>query len=253
VRTVGGVLERALSRLFDEPVKVTAAGRTDSGVHATGQVVSVTTRARFAFDRLTVALNAVLPADCSIREAAIVEAGFSARFAALERTYVYAILNRLERDALLARYAWHLSRALDLRAMEAAAAAFIGEHDFRSFCGTLPVGPGGEPSSTVRTISRLSVSASGPMVRVEVAANGFLHRMVRSLVGTLAECGMGKREAGQMEAILAAAERSEAGVAAPASGLYLAGVRYPGGYDSFAEPPVLGGRPGPLDGPRPFP
>ena len=114
-------------------MKVTGAGRTDSGVHATGQVVSLETDAIFPFDRLLLALRSVLPSDLSVREAACVEAGFSARFSARERTYVYAILNRPERSALLARYAAHVPLSLNLEAMREAAAHLIGEHDFRSF------------------------------------------------------------------------------------------------------------------------
>ncbi|HEX4014188.1 MAG TPA: tRNA pseudouridine(38-40) synthase TruA [Candidatus Cybelea sp.] len=240
LRTVAGVLEEALSRLFCEPVKLTAAGRTDSGVHATGQVVSLKTAASFAFDRLPLALNAILPDDCSVREASVVEADFSARFGARERTYVYVILNRPRPSALLNRYAWHLPHPLELDAMRSAAERTLGEHDFLGFCGSLPLDSGGEPASTVRCVTRFSVERRGALVRLEVAANGFLHRMVRTLAGTLTECGRGRRPASDISGILARAERGLAGPVAPAGGLYLAGVRYAGGYDSFAEPPVLG-------------
>ncbi|MGB7047320.1 MAG: tRNA pseudouridine(38-40) synthase TruA [Candidatus Cybelea sp.] len=239
VRTVAGVLEEALSRLFGEPIKVTGAGRTDSGVHATGQVVSLATTASFPFERLTFVLNALLPDDCSVREARVVEAGFSARFAARERTYVYAILNRPEPSALLCRYAWHVRQGLDLPAMGAAAEQVLGEHDFRAFCGALPAGPAGEPASTVRTLSRFEIEPRGALLRLELVASGFLHRMVRTLVGTVAEVGRGRRQPGELSDILARGERGAAGPVAPAAGLYLAGVRYADGYDSFAEPPVL--------------
>jgi tRNA pseudouridine38-40 synthase len=237
-RTVAGVLERALSRIFDERVKVTAAGRTDSGVHASGQVVSLATDAAFPFERLASALNAELPADCSVREAAIVDAGFSARFSARERTYVYAIASREQRDALTARYAWHVRQHLDLDAMRGAATQVVGEHDFRSFCSILPTGGANEPLSTVRSLYRFTIDPRPGLLRLELAANGFLHRMARSLVGTLVEVGSG-RCSGDVRAILAAADRSAAGPLAPAHGLYLAGVRYDDGYDSFAEPPIL--------------
>ena len=240
MRTVAGVLEEGLSKLFSETIKVTAAGRTDSGVHATGQVVSLATAAAFPFERLGIALRALLPPDCTVREVAVVDAAFSARFSARERTYVYAILNREQPSALLARYAWHVPRQLDLDAMQAAAGAVLGEHDFRSFCSLAPLDPAGEPASTVRHLARFAIERRGELVRVEVAANGFLHRMVRSLVGTVAECATGRRSPGEMPAILAAADRAAAGLAAPAAGLYLAGVRYADGYDSFAEPWVFG-------------
>jgi tRNA pseudouridine38-40 synthase len=244
-------LEAALTRLFSEGVKVTGAGRTDGGVHASGQVVSLSTARRFPFERLTVALNSVLPSDCSVREAAIVKSGFSARFSASERTYVYAILNRAQPDALLARYAHHISARLDLGAMRAGAAWLVGRHDFRSFCASAAVEPAG---STVRTIRRLTIEPHGELVRVEVSADGFLRHMVRTIVGTLLECGRGRRAPGELEAILAGADRSVAGPTAPAHGLCLAGVLYRDGYDSFAEPPVFGGRsPFRLDARRAFP
>jgi tRNA pseudouridine38-40 synthase len=239
VRTVAGVLEEALKRLFGEPVKVTPAGRTDAGVHATGQVVSLATTARFTFERLAHALNWLLPPDCSVRTASVVEPGFSARYSARQRTYVYAILNRPQRSALLAPYAWHVTQPLDLGAMRAAAEHAVGEHDFRSFCSLGPGGDGVEAGSTVRTVHRFAVEPHGDLVRLEIAADGFLHRMVRALSGTLVECGRGRRSSQELRNVLEAAERSMVAGVAPPHGLYLAGVRYADGYDSFLEPPVL--------------
>jgi tRNA pseudouridine38-40 synthase len=233
VRTVAGVLENALAQLFAEPVKVTAAGRTDSGVHATGQVVSLETDAVFPFDRLLLALRGVLPSDLSVREATCVEAGFSARFSARERTYVYAILNRPQRSALLAHYAAHVPLSLNLEAMREGGAHLIGEHDFRSFAAA------GAQERTVRCLRRIELERRGELLRVEVAADGFLHHMVRTIVGTLLECGTGRRTPHDLAAVLAACDRASAGTTAPAQGLYLAGVRYADGYDSFAEPPLL--------------
>ncbi len=233
MRTVAGALEAALGSLFDSPVKVTGAGRTDSGVHASGQVVSLTTAARFPFEHLVPALQGVLPADLSVREAGVVDDGFSARFSACRRTYVYAILNRRARSALLARYSWHVPKPLDVPAMRAAAACLVGEHDFRSFAAA------GAGERTLRTVCRLGIESRGELIRVEIAADGFLHHMVRSIVGTLAECGEGRRDAAGMGAVLAACDRAAAGFTAPAAGLYLAGVRYADGYDSFADPPIF--------------
>lgn len=232
-RTVAGTLESALGRLLNEPVKVTGAGRTDSGVHATGQVVSFTTSRPFPLERLTVALNALLPGDCCAREAAEVEDGFSARFSARERRYVYAIFDGCSRSALLAPFTWQVGRRLDLDAMRAGGLPLLGTHDFRAFSV-----PAAEPA--VRTIERLEVERLGDLIRVEVAAGGFLRHMVRVIVGTLVECAQGRRDAGGIASVLASAERSAAGITAPPQGLYLAGVRYAGGYDSFAEPPLFG-------------
>jgi tRNA pseudouridine38-40 synthase len=237
VRTVAGVLEAALGAIFSEPAEVTGAGRTDSGVHATGQVVSLRTAAHFPFERLHLALNAMLPGDCSVREAAVAEESFSARLDALERTYVYAILCRPQRHALLARYTHRVTEALDLDAMQRASEHLLGEHDFKSFARTQP------GDRTVREVRRISIGSCGDLVRVEVAAGGFLRHMVRTIVGTLIACGTGRRAPAEMAGILAARDRSAAGTTAPAAGLYLAGVRY-GTYDSYSEPAVFGARPG---------
>ncbi|MHB8350801.1 MAG: tRNA pseudouridine(38-40) synthase TruA [Vulcanimicrobiaceae bacterium] len=236
MRTVAGELEAALLRLLGEPIKVTAAGRTDAGVHASGQVISFRTTRPFRFDRLAVALNAALPPDLAVREATVVPAGFSARFSALDRRYVYAIAHRPQRSAFLRRYAAHVWVPLDLEAFASGAAHLIGEHDFRSFCGVLP--PGGR---TVRRIRDLRIERVGDLLRIEIAADGFLHRMVRTIVGTLLECAIGRRDSDSIPKILAATDRAAAGKTAPAQGLYLAGVRYPDGYDSFAPPPLFTG------------
>ncbi len=214
-------------------MKVTAAGRTDSGVHATGQVVSFTTEAAFPFDRLAIALNTSLPQDVSVRDVAVASERFSARFSAVERAYVYAIYNRRETSALLARYAYHAWQNVDVVRFAEGARHVIGEHDFRSFCGALP-----ESGPTIRTVKKLDVRRDGDLIRVEIRADGFLHRMVRTIVGTLIECATGRREPADVAQILLARERARAGLTAPPQGLYLAGVRYADGYDSFKEPPV---------------
>jgi tRNA pseudouridine38-40 synthase len=233
-RTVAGELERALGKLLEEPVKITGAGRTDTGVHASGQVISFRTTRSFPFDRLAVAMNSTLPDDVGIRDVTLVPSNFSARFSAQERTYVYAILNRSSRAALLAHRVFHVyRRSLDLEAMRAAAGYLTGEHDFRSFCGVVP-----ESGITVRTVSSLEISAHGELVRVQISADGFLHRMVRTIVGTLVECGLGRRDPATMPAILDACDRGAAGLTAPPAGLYLAGVSYDG-YDSFEMPPIF--------------
>lgn len=233
MRTVAGELEGVLTRLMQHPVKITAAGRTDAGVHASGQVVSFKTVAAFPFDRLAIALNSALPDDVSVRDVAIVSDEFSARFSAVERAYVYAIFNRREPSPLLSRYAFHAWRHIDLSRFTEGAQHLIGEHDFRSFCGMLP-----ESGPTIRTVKMLEAKRFGDLIRVEIRADGFLHRMVRTIVGTLAECGMGRCEPSQIAGILEARDRAAAGLTAPPQGLYLAGVRYKDGYDSYKEPPV---------------
>jgi tRNA pseudouridine38-40 synthase len=234
VRTVGGILEAGLARLFGEPVKVSAAGRTDAGVHACGQVVSFSTQHVFPFDRLRAALNGVLPRDVAVRDAKIVADGFSARFKAVERTYVYAVLNDRDSSPLFLRYAYRVWRPIDLDGLGDAAVHLCGEHDFRSFCATPP-----DNGITLRTVRRLDVERRGNLVRIAIAADGFLHRMVRTIVGTLVECATGLRRSRDIPAMLAARDRRAAGHTAPPQGLYLAGVRYDDGYDSFCEPPVF--------------
>jgi tRNA pseudouridine38-40 synthase len=203
-------------------------------VHASGQVVSFATARPFPFDRLGIALNNELPGDVAVRDVAVVDSEFSARFSARERTYVYAIFNRAERAPLLARYAYHVWTPLDLQPMEAAASALIGERDFRSFCGMPP-----ENGITVRALLRLTMERRGASIRIEMTASGFLHRMVRTIVGTLVDCGTRRRRADEIPAILAARDRRIAGHTAPPNGLYLAGVRYENGYDSYAEPAIF--------------
>jgi tRNA pseudouridine38-40 synthase len=196
--------------------------------------VSCATERAFPFDRLALALRGLLPADCSVREAAVVADGFSARFDARERTYVYAILNVPSPSALLARYAYFVAQPLDVEAMRSGAAHLVGEWDFRSFAAASAEG------RTVRDLRRIEFRRAGDLLRIEVAADAFLHHMVRTVVGTLVECGTGRREPSDVASILAARDRAAAGPSAPPQGLYLAGVRYADGYDSFREPPILG-------------
>lgn len=216
-------------------MKLAAAGRTDAGVHATGQVISFKTARAFPFERLPIAANSILPPDIRIRTAAPGADDFSARFSARERTYVYAILNRAEPSALLGRYAFHYWSPIDLDVFARAAQALIGERDFRSFCGMLP-----ENGPTIRTVNDVRAERRGEIVRIEIRADGFLHRMVRVIVGTLLECATGRRDPDSLQVVLDARDRSAAGITAPAQGLYLAGARYVDGFDSFREPPVTG-------------
>ena len=235
VRTVALELDRALAKLFDQRVRISAAGRTDSGVHATGQVISFETERQFPFERLAIALNSILPGDISIRAADVVDQSFSARFSALERTYVYVVLNSEGPSALLRRYGYQYRADLDLDRLREAASALLGEHDFRSFCGTLP-----ENGSTVRRITRIDARRQDDLVILIFAADGFLHRMVRALTGTLLEVAAGRREVDSVAEILNARDRQKAGPTAPACGLYLAGVRY-ADFDSYRAPPICNG------------
>ena len=229
-RTIAGELESAFSTLLDESVKISAAGRTDAGVHATGQVISFETQKDFPFERMSLALNNTLPPDLSVRQVDLVEGKFSARFSASERTYVYLVLNRRMRSAVLQRFAYHFYGTVDLTRMETAAEYFIGEHDFRSVCGMLPAsGP------TLRTVRRITAQRYEDIVAITIVADGFLHRMVRNIIGTLLEVGNLRRDPHSIPAMLQARDRQAAGHTAPAHGLFLAGVKY-ADFDSYKSP-----------------
>jgi tRNA pseudouridine38-40 synthase len=227
LRTVAGELEAALSRIFHEPVKITAAGRTDAGVHATGQVVSFSALRDFPVERLVLALNGDTPPDLAVRDAACVADGFSARFDAVERLYDYLIVNRVAPSALWRARAWHVARPIDAERFSAAAAPLLGEHDFAAFCGEPPAG-----GSTVRELRAIDLEQRGELLRVGVRGNAFLHMMVRVLVGTLVGCATGHRDVTDAQRALEARDRTAAGMTAPAHGLYLAGVRY-ADFDSY--------------------
>jgi len=233
LRSIAAELESVLAKLFHERIKITAAGRTDAGVHATGQVISFRCERDFPLERLTLALNANLPPDISVRESHVAADDFSARFSAFERRYVYHTYHAPMRSALAHRFAHHFYGSLDLEKMRTAAAALVGEHDFRSFCGELP-----ERGPTVRTVQAIDIEERREFIVVNLRADGFLRHMARTIVGTLLEVGNARRQAGGMHDILAARSREAAGPTAPAHGLYLAGVRY-ADLDSFKEPLLL--------------
>jgi len=220
--TIAGELERALTALFGHEISVVGAGRTDAGVHATGQVVSFDTGANIALERMPVAISAMLHDErIAVLRAVERPHGFSARHDALARTYLYRILNRLAPSPLNDRRAFFVRSPLDISKMAGAGQALVGEHDFTSFCAQLP-----ERGRPLRNIERLEIERRGDFVELEVTADSFLHQMVRIIVGTLVEIGRGKGSPHDVAAILAARDRNAAGVTAPAHGLYLTHVRY---------------------------
>ena len=222
VRTVAAELERVLSALFAEPIKISAAGRTDAGVHASGQVISFKSERVFPDGRLAFALNGNLPPDISVRYAGVAPERFSARFDATARAYEYRIINRPMPSAFERRFAHHVHRDVDVEIARAASAALIGTHDFVAFCGVPP-----EKGGTVRTVHSIDIERSRDRIVVRITGQGFLHRMVRISVGTLMEIASGRRDPGDIPAILASKDRKRAGYTAPAAGLCLVGVQYP--------------------------
>jgi tRNA pseudouridine38-40 synthase len=222
VRTVQQLVEAAVSRVADEPVKVQCAGRTDAGVHATGQVLHFDTGAERSPRAWMLGSNAHLAADVAVTWAQAVEPDFHARFSATARRYCYVISNRAARPGLWSgRITWE-PRRLDAARMAEAARFLLGEHDFTSFRAK-----GCQAKHPVRTLHRLDVLTQEDSIVLDVEANAFLQHMVRNLAGVLMEIGMGRREPVWAAEVLAARERALGGVTAPASGLYLTGVSYP--------------------------
>jgi tRNA pseudouridine38-40 synthase len=242
VRTVAGVLREALEKVLRHKVELTGAGRTDRGVHARGQVVTFDAHAeRFDPVALQRALNKLLGPAIALRAATVVADDFDARFSATARVYRYRILNAPATDPLLARSVWHVAEPLDLNAMRLGADPLIGEHDFSSFCRRPSAatsgakrdegGSGAAEISLCRKVRRAVWRDAGDgMLEFEIEASSFCHQMVRSIVGTLVEMGLGRRKAGEMVGIVAARDRGAAGRLAPPQGLVLWEVEYlPGG------------------------
>lgn len=226
--SVQQVLEEAATHLNGGEVPViTAAGRTDAGVHAEGQVAQVTLSAELPPERVKEALNFhTRPHPVAVLGAAMVPEGWSARFSATGRAYRYRILNRRARPALDLGRVWHVQRRLDAAAMHEAAQMLLGKHDFSAFRAAAC-----QAKSALRTLDRLDVSRFGDEVVVVAEARSFLHHQVRNMVGTLAEVGAGKRPVSWPRGILDGRDRTRAGQTAPPDGLVLTGVRYPDPLD----------------------
>lgn len=215
--TVQGELERAISQVCDEAVRVTGAGRTDAGVHASGQVIDFRTAS--ALDGVTIGrgVNALLPEDIAVSALEPAAEDFHARFSATGRTYEYRIRRAPERDPLERLREVHLAGPLDVAAMRDASAHLVGRRDFSSFAA----GTGG-----IRSVRRATWCEHGARLRFEITADAFLRGMVRAIVGTLLWVGRGKIDAPTFERIVAASDRAMAGPSAPANGLCLIAVEY---------------------------
>ena len=235
VRTVQSVLEGAISRVADHPVRVHCAGRTDAGVHAEEQVLHFQTSARRTDRAWVLGSNVNLPPDCAVRWAVPVPESFHARFSAVARHYRYRLITRATRSPLLRERAWWLHQTLDAEAMRAAAAVLVGEHDFSSFRAVAC-----QAKSPVRRIHYLTLTRIEDGLELRVGANGFLHHMVRNIVGVLVAIGKGEAPVGWTRELLDLRDRTLGGVTAPPQGLYFARVDYP---DTFVLPqasPPLG-------------
>lgn len=220
--SVQQVVEEALGRVADEAVQVTVAGRTDTGVHALGQVVHFDTAAVRSGHSWVRGANSHLPPEVALLWAGEVDAGFHARFSATGRRYHYVILNRPVRPTYLARRVTHEYRPLDVARMRAAAAHLVGRHDFSSFRAAEC-----QAKSPVRELRTLEVERHGDFVHLHAHANAFLQHMVRNIVGVLAAVGAGERDPGWVCEVLEARDRTRGGVTAPPDGLYLRDIEYP--------------------------
>ncbi len=224
--TVQEELEKAIGRITRQSTRVVAAGRTDAGVHATGQVIHFRSDWQHTPAELERALNAVLPETIAVAELEYAEPGFHARYSAKSRCYRYDILNSVTRSPIRHRFALHHRRPLDVEAMHLALQSLVGTHDFQALAG------GEDPdASTVRSLTRATCRRCEDTVRILVEANAFLRHMVRRIVGTALEIGEGRKPTEHMERVLTARDKALAGPTAPAKGLFLIRVTYP---DTFA-------------------
>jgi tRNA pseudouridine38-40 synthase len=220
--SVQASLERAVNAFSGEALRLQAAGRTDAGVHASGQVVHIDLDKAWDAAVVRDALNAHLaPEPIAVLDAAEAEPGFHARFSAKRRRYLYRILNRKSPPVLERGRVWHVKKPLDAEAMHTAGQLLVGHHDFTTFrdldC---------QAKSPVKTLDALDVERAGEEVRLKFAARSFLHRQVRSMTGSLAQVGLGKWSADDLKAALEARDRAACGPVAPAHGLCLTDVSY---------------------------
>jgi tRNA pseudouridine38-40 synthase len=218
-------VEEALSSVANSEVEITCAGRTDTGVHATGQVVHFDTDSDRGDRGWLLGANSNLPDDIAVTWARHVSDDFHARFSATGRNYRYRILNRLQRSAMHRHRAWWVYAPLDAGRMHTAAQALLGEHDFSAFRAA-----GCRANTAHRCISHISVERSGDWITLRVSANAFLQHMVRNITGTLATVGEGEQEPEWVAAVLSSGDRKQGGIAAPPHGLTLMSVDYPASF-----------------------
>lgn len=221
VDTVQGTIEAAMAKVLGSPIVTSAAGRTDAGVHALGQVMSF--KAEVAVDPadLMGRLNSMCGPAIAILDAGEAPAGFDARFSASARTYEYGLFTRITPDPFARHTTWHFPHPLDRDLMGKAAGALLGEHAFDSF------GRVEEGKSPVRRVEAIDIEHDGDLTTIRITANSFIQQMVRSIVGTLVQVGTGKIHPDEMDRILHSRDRAQAGPVAPPHGLFLVSVEYP--------------------------
>lgn len=226
--SVQEVLEKHLSELLKEEIRIVGASRTDAGVHALGNVAAFSTSARMPAERISFAMNTRLPADIRIVGSMEVPMDFHPRFAKTVKTYEYKIFNRKFPDPTKRLYSYFYYYPLDVERMKEAASYLVGEHDFKSFCTAKP-----EVENTVRTIYSLDLEKEGDLITFRICGNGFLYNMVRIIAGTLIRVGGGFIEPSEISKILLAKDRSLAGETARPEGLTLIKIEYPEDKQEF--------------------
>jgi tRNA pseudouridine38-40 synthase len=219
--TIQGIIEKALEKILHENIRISGAGRTDAGVHAKGQVANFHTSSKIATNSLQKAINALLPQDIVITKAQQASPNFDARFSAKTKIYHYQILNRRFDSVFERLYCFRVPYTLNVNLMRKEARVLKGRHDFKSFQASDKI-----EKNSIRTIRSISVKKYGPLIKIDVEADGFLYNMVRNIVGTLIDIGRGRLIPGSMAKILKAKDRRQAGPAAPARGLCLLKVKY---------------------------
>jgi len=215
------IVEEALSHLLGENIRLVASGRTDTGVHAWGQVISFTTKSTVPIGHIPRAIKHLLPGDIVVWKAEEVPENFNARYSAVEKTYQYRIMVTDVQDPFKRNYAWEIKKQPDVEKMQKAANYLLGTHDFSAFRNK-----GSKPISPERTISKAQWEMAEKELVFTITGDGFLYRMVRNIVGALVKVGEGKITPDEFQKILLAKDRQQAGMAAPACGLYLMQVRY---------------------------
>ena len=219
--TVQEVFNNALGRILNHPVTIYAGGRTDTGVHAMGQVINFHTDKMIALRNLAKGLNSILPRDIRVNNAREEEMSFHARYSAKSKTYVYCILNTLFNSPFLERYAWHIDYTLNISAMDDAAKVIIGEHDFSAFKKKNEV-----YKSTIREVFRARIKSKGNLIYFIIEARGFLRYMVRNIMGSIVLVGSRKITVEEFIKIFESKNREKAGPTAPARGLFLRKIKY---------------------------
>lgn len=224
-RTVCGELKKALKKLTQENITIIGSGRTDSGVHAQGQVANFNTTSNIDIKQWPKALNAKIPTDIAITAAEEVQKDFHAQHKAKEKTYTYTILNQKYRSALHKETSLHIAHKLNVAAMKREAKFLTGRKDFKSFQANDPSKPH-RSKDTIRTLKEVKIQKSGKFITISMTSNGFLYKMCRNIVGTLLEVGSGKLEEGSIKKILKNRDRSLSPATAKAHGLCLLTVTY---------------------------